>query len=140
MTVENWVKELLVNLDGSVDEKTKQNILEKCGTRCPFSHMSDAKILGLRDEAETEQEFLDKLCKIWRLRKENNQYFVVFDQCYCPLVNKDIQSASKTMCYCSLGSLKHKFKISLGRDIEVNIQKTVLAGDEECKFEIKIKA
>lgn len=135
--MENWIKELLTNLDNSVDEKTKQNILEKCGTKCPFSHMPDTKLLELRNKAKNEEDFLDELCKIWRLRKENNQYFVVFDQCYCPLVNKDTQNASVTMCYCTLGSLKHKFKISLGREIEVNILKTVLAGDEECRFEIK---
>jgi predicted hydrocarbon binding protein len=138
--MENWVKELLTNLDDSVDEKTKQSILEKCGTKCPFSHMPDTKLLELRNEAKTEQEFLNKLCEIWRLRKEKTQYFVVFDQCYCPLVNKDTKNASKTMCYCTLGSLKHKFKISLRRDIEVVMQKTVLSGDEECKFQIKIKA
>ena len=137
--MENWVKELLTNLDNSLEEKTKQHVLEKCGTKCPFSHMPDTKLLELRKKAATEQDFLDKLCKIWRLRKENDQYFVVFDQCYCPLVNKNTQNVSKTMCYCTLGSLKNKFKISLGRDIEVTMQKTVLAGDEECKFEIKIK-
>jgi predicted ArsR family transcriptional regulator len=137
--MENWVNELLKNLDNSVKESTKQSILEKCGANCPFSHMPDEKLLKLRNEAKTEQDFLNKLCEIWRLRKENNHYFVVFDQCYCPLVNKDTRNTSKTMCYCTLGSLKHKFKISLGRDIDVKMQKTVLSGDDECKFEIKIE-
>lgn len=139
MKTGDWIKELLTGLDDSVDEKTKQAILEKCGTKCPFSHMPDDKLLELREEVATEQEFLKKLCEIWRLKKENNQYFVVFDQCYCPLVNKNKQNSSKTMCYCTLGSLKHKFRISLGRDIEVKMQKTILAGAEECKFEIIIK-
>ncbi len=99
--------------------------------------MPDEKLLQVRIEAETEQEFLDRLCEVWRLKKENDHYFIVFDQCYCPLVNKDIENASQTMCYCTLGSLKHKFKISLGRDIEVIMLKTVLRGDNECRFEIK---
>ncbi len=138
MEIENWIKALLTGLDDSVDEKTKQIILEKCGATCPFSHMPDSRLLALRNEAKTEQEFLDKLCAIWRLKKENNRYFVVFDQCYCPLVNKNTHNVSPTMCYCTLGSLKHKFKISLGRDIEVVMQKTVLAGDDACIFEIKV--
>lgn len=137
--MEHWIKELLANLDETVDEYTKRKILEKCGSKCPFSHMPDEQLLTLRNQAKNEQEFLDKLCDIWRLRKENGQYYVVFDQCYCPLVNKDMHNAIKTMCYCTLGSLKHKFKISLGRDIHIDMQKTVLAGDNECKFLIKIK-
>ncbi len=136
--MENWIKELLVNLDESVDEKTKQNIMEKCGTKCPFSHMPNSKLIELRKDAKTETEFLEKLCEIWRLKKENNQYYIIFDQCYCPLVQKDPKNASKTMCYCTLGSLKNKFKISLGREVDIEIQKTVLAGDEECKFKIMV--
>ena len=81
------------------------------------------------------EEFLDKLCEQWRLQKENDRYFVVFDKCYCPLVKKD---TPKTMCYCTLGSIKHKFRISLGREIEVKMLKTVLGGDDECRFEVMI--
>lgn len=136
--MKQWITELLTNLDDAVDEKTKQTILEKCGTKCPYSHMADSTLLELRNNAKNEREFLNKLCEIWRLKKENNKYFVVFDQCYCPLVNEDIKNASKTMCYCTLGSLKHKFKISLGRSVEVIMHKTVLAGDKECRFEINI--
>ena len=136
--MEYWVKELLSNLDSTIDERTKQKILEKCGAKCPFSHMPDDELINLRNEAKTEQEFLEKLCEIWRLKREDGAYYIVFDQCYCPLVQKDIESSSKTMCYCTLGSLKHKFKITLGRTVDIEMQKTVLAGDEECKFKILV--
>lgn len=129
-----WIKELLNNLDSSVDEKTKQNILEKCGPKCPFSHLPNDELIKLRNESKTEEEFLEKISEVWRLRKEGNEYYVVFDKCYCPLVMDDIENSSKTMCYCTLGSLKHKFKISLGREVEVEMLKTVLAGDTECRF------
>ena len=136
--MEHWITELLTHLDISVAEKTKQSILEKCGVKCPFSHMPNHRLLELRNSAKNEEEFLNKLGETWHLKNENGQYFVVFDQCYCPLVNKDVKNAPKSMCYCTLGNLKHKFKISLGRDVEVTMLKTVLAGDEECRFEIKI--
>ena len=136
--MEHWIRELLVGLDNSVNEETKEGLLEKCGPRCPFSHMPDDKLLELREQSGTEQDFLNKLSAAWRLKRENDQYFVVFDQCYCPLVNKDLEHASPTMCYCTLGSLKHKFRVSLGRDIEVIMLGTVLRGEKECRFEIKI--
>lgn len=138
MNMENWVTELLGSLDASVDEITKQKILEKCGSRCPFTHLSDEKLITLRNQATTEQEFLEKLSEAWRLKKENNQYYVIFDQCYCPLVNKDTKNASQTMCYCTLGNLKHKFRLGLGREVDVDMEKTVLSGDDECRFKIKI--
>ncbi len=136
--MDSWVKELLVNMDAKLDEQTKQSILEKCGPQCPFSHMPNDKLVALRERAESEDSFLTKLCEEWRLQKEDQQYYVVFDQCYCPLVLKDIQNYSKSMCYCTLGSLKHKFLISLGRDVNITMEKTVLAGDEECRFRIDL--
>ena len=136
--MEHWIKELLSNLDSSVDEKTKQNIMEKCGPKCPFSHLPNDELIKLRNESKTEEEFLKKISEVWRLVKEGNEYYVVFDKCYCPLVMNDLENSSKTMCYCTLGSLKHKFKISLGRDVEVEMLKTVLAGDDECRFKIKV--
>jgi hypothetical protein len=136
--MEHWINELRNNLDEHVDEVSKQKILEKCGPKCPFSHMPNEKLLELRKQSKNEQDFLEKLSNSWHLKKENNQYFIIFDQCYCPLVNKDILNASKTMCYCTLRSLKHKFKISLGRDVEIKMLKTVLNGDAECRFKIEI--
>jgi predicted hydrocarbon binding protein len=72
------------------------------------------------------------------LKLEDNEYYVVFDKCYCPLMQNNLENASKTICYCTLGNLKHKFKISLGREVEVEMLKTVLAGDKECRFKIKV--
>ena len=93
--MEHWIKELLVNLDATVDEKTKQNIMEKCGVKCPFSHMPNDQLVKLRKEIESETEFLKKLGGIWHLREIDGQYYVIFDKCYCPLAQKDLQSYSK---------------------------------------------
>lgn len=135
---EKWIRELLSNLDNFVEEKTKQKILEQCGTKCPYSHMPEERIIELRNEAESERDFLERLCAVWHLSNEEGEYHVIFDQCYCPLVNSDPHNISKTMCYCTLGNLKHKFTLSLGREIEVEMQQTILAGDDICKFKIYI--
>jgi predicted hydrocarbon binding protein len=136
--MEHWIKELLNNLDSSLDEEKRQSIIEKCGPKCPFSHMPNDELMKLRNASKTEKQFLEKLSKRWHLKHVNSEYYVVFDKCYCPLMQNDLENASKTMCYCTLGSLKHKFKISLGREVEVEMLKTVLAGDDECKFKIKV--
>ncbi len=133
-----WIKELLQSLDNHVDESTKKSILGECGEKCPFTHFTDSKILDLKSNSSSEKEFLDGLCEQWRLHKKGDQYYVIFDQCYCPLVNENIAGASKTLCYCTLGNIKHKFRLGLGREVDVDIQKTILAGDDECRFHINI--
>ena len=133
-----WIKELLSNLDKHVDEATRIKVMEACGKKCPFSHLSDEKLIELKNSSETDSDFLDSLCEHWRLKKENNQYYVIFDQCYCPLVNEDIEGTSKTLCYCTLGNLKRKFAIGLNRKVEVIMESSILAGDKECRFHIQL--
>ena len=133
-----WIKELLKNLDENLDESTKIKIMEACGEECPFTHLPDEKLLKIKEESAGAADFIDKLSKEWRVKTEGNDVYVVFDKCYCPLVNEDISGASKTLCYCTLGNIKKKFRIGLGRDVEVSMEKTILAGDNECRFKILV--
>jgi len=133
-----WIKELLKNLDEHVDPDTRMKIMQACGEKCPFTHLPDDRLLGIKNSAGSEHDFLMALCEQWRLKKENGRYFVVFYQCYCPLVNDDISGASRTLCLCTLGNLKRKFAMGLDREVNVTMESTILAGDRECRFLIKI--
>ncbi len=134
-----WIKELLKNLDMHADEGARKSIMGACGEKCPFTHLTDDKLLEIKKESQSETVFLENLCKHWHLKNENGQYFVVFDQCYCPLVNENLEGVSKTLCFCTLGNIKRKFKIGLGKEVEVELQKSILSGDDECRFLIKFK-
>jgi hypothetical protein len=134
-----WVKELLKNLDKHVDEITKEKILGACGEKCPFTHLTDEKLLKIKHNSSNDIDFLNNLCNQWHMVNEDGQFYVVFDQCYCPLVNEDLQGASKSLCYCTLGNLKRKFNMGLDQKVEVNMLKSILAGDDECRFHVKLQ-
>jgi hypothetical protein len=134
-----WIKELLKNLDEYVDESIRRTIMEACGEKCPFTHLPDDRLQEIKNNSTREEEFLESLCRQWHLKNEEGEYFVVFDQCYCPLVNENIHGASKTLCYCTLGNIKRKFRLGLDREVDVIMKKTILAGDNECRFHIQLK-
>ena len=133
-----WIKELLKHQAKHVSKPTLKKILGACGEKCPFSHLPDHKVVDLKNNSENESDFLDSLCEEWRLTKEGDTYIVVFDQCYCPLVTQDTQKTSKALCYCTLGNIKRKFAIGLGRYVDVVMEGTILAGDNECRFAVKV--
>jgi len=133
-----WIKELLKNLDEYVDEPIRKKIMGACGEKCPFTHLSEGKLIEIKNASKNEDEFLKALRQQWHLKNEDGEYFVVFDRCYCPLVNEDIKGASKTLCYCTLGNIKRKFAIGLGREVDVIMESAILAGDKECRFYIKL--
>lgn len=133
-----WIKELLKNLDENLDETKRIEIMEACGEKCPFTHLTDERLLDIKKESIDEFDFIEKLSQKWRVKIEGNNIYVVFDKCYCPLINEDISEASKTLCYCTQGNIKKKFRLGLGRDVNVVMEKTILAGDSECRFRVLV--
>lgn len=133
-----WLKELLNNLDARIEEKKRIELMEACGEKCPFTHLPDEKLLAIKKDAEDERDFIEQLSRQWRVQIDGREVYVVFDQCYCPLINEDINGASKTLCYCTQGNIKKKFRLGLGREVEVVMEKTILAGDSECRFRVLV--
>jgi len=133
-----WIKELLRNLDKNLDETKKVAIMEACGEKCPFTHLPDEKLLEIKKNSTDEGQFIKQLSEKWRVKVEDNKIYVVFDKCYCPLVKEDINGASATLCYCTQGNIKKKFRLGLGREVIKKKKKTILAGDKECRFQVLI--
>lgn len=131
-----WIKELLKSLDDNLDDKTKIKVMEACGENCPFTHLTDERLLAIKESSSDEANFLEKLSQQWRVKIEGDDVYVVFDKCYCPLVNDNLEGASTTLCYCTMGNLKKKFRLGLDRDVDILMEKTVLSGDEECRFKV----
>ena len=133
-----WIKALLNNLDDQLEENQRIAIMEACGENCPFTHLSDERLLDIKRNAKDELEFIEHLSRQWHVQIEGEEIYVVFDTCYCPLVNGDIREASRTLCYCTLGNIKKKFRLGLGRDVDVSMEKTILGGDKECRFKVLV--
>lgn len=133
-----WAAIVLKQMDEKLQPEESRKILEACGENCPFTHLKDDRLLELRSQVEDDIAFLDLLCEKWRLKKENETWYAVFDQCYCPLVDEKTPDMSPTLCYCTIGNLKHKFEIGLTSPVKIIKEKTILGGDDECRFRIDL--
>ena len=62
--------------------------------------------------------------------------------CHCPLARAAILSGdaeiSPTWCYCSGGFEKLQFDVIFDEDLEVEVLESALAGDDRCRFAVKI--
>ena len=134
---ENWITALMDGLDKNVDGKTLVKILEQCGRQCQSaSYIKKAK--KLHEKSESTNEFLDKLEKVYKhLHKEGDRVYLVYPRCYCAQVNKIPKGKlSGVYCNCSCGWAKALFEGALGREVEVVKEKSIIAGDNECRFRI----
>lgn len=134
---EKWITCLVAGLNEYVDEKTRAVILEQCGRQCQ-SQSFIKKARGIYQESSDVDEFLDKLGRVYKhLHREGNKTHIVYPKCYCSQVNKIPKGKlSGTYCNCSRGWAKALFEGAVGRPVEVIMEKSIINGDDQCKFRI----
>jgi predicted hydrocarbon binding protein len=134
---EKWIMRLIAGLDEHVDEKTKITILEQCGRQCQTaSFIKKAKTIY--ENSKDIDDFLRKFEQVYKnLHREGNNVYIVYPKCYCPQVNKIPKGKlSGTYCNCSRGWAKALFEGALGRPVDVVMEKSIVNGDDECKFRV----
>jgi predicted ArsR family transcriptional regulator len=134
---EKWISSLIGGLDKHVDEETRAVILEQCGRRCQ-SQSFIKKVKGIYEKSNNIAEFLDRLGKVYKhLHREGEKTYLVYPRCYCPQVNRIPKGGlSGTYCNCSRGWAKALFEGALGRPVEVIREKSIINGDNECRFRV----
>jgi predicted ArsR family transcriptional regulator len=136
---EKWITTLVAGLNEHVDEKTLAEILEQCGRQC----QSQSLIKKARDmfqKSKSTSEFLENLGQVYKhLRREGDKVYIVYPECYCSQVNKIPQGKlSGTYCNCSRGWAKALFEGALSKPVEVVMEKSIINGDNQCKFRIML--
>jgi predicted ArsR family transcriptional regulator len=134
---EKWITALLDGLDKHVDEKTIAKILEQCGRQCQ-SQSFIKKARAIYQKSKNNDDFLDKLTRAYKhLRREGGKIYLIYPKCYCSQVNKIPKGKlSGTYCNCSRGWAKALFEGATGKPVEVTMEKSIINGDDQCKFRI----
>ncbi len=74
--------------------------------------------------------------------KETDPLMKKYYMCHCPLARASILTGetevSPEWCYCSGGFGKQKFDVVFEEETEVEVLETVLGGDPQCRFSVKI--
>jgi hypothetical protein len=64
--------------------------------------------------------------------------------CHCPFAREAIKNGElkldERFCYCSAGFAKFPFEIILNQKLPIKVLKSILAGDDICRFEIDLRA
>jgi len=59
--------------------------------------------------------------------------------CFCPIIRENLESGMPhTFCYCGAGWYKQQWEGTIGKPVNIEIVKSILNGDELCKFAIHL--
>jgi predicted hydrocarbon binding protein len=148
-----WTKGAMERLDSLVDEKTRIQIMNNCGSNCAeINKRVIQKAIKRRKKFKTIEEFLkaeqEKPQKGTKIVKEGNQMFHIYTpqsfthpmRCYCGLIRalpKDT-TMSKTYCRCSEGFIKKYWETIMEKPVKVELIESAISGASECKFAVQL--
>ena len=134
---ENWIKNLMNNMDTHLDEATRIEVMEECGRGCARG--------GALESAKKCQGNLDKFLvqmRTWigkdNIKKDKNIVSVTYGKCYCELVRTGPPKLPDTYCHCSKGWLKEMFETVTGNPVNVTLIDSIKRGGEACRFTVKL--
>ena len=131
-----WLNTLLESIQQNLDEETRQKIFNETGSYCANAH-----IASLFKEIKTESNDPKRLVEIlneklkgtkWEL-VDDNKLKVIYERCYCPLIGTKVVK-SEVQCDCSVGWLKENLEILFNKEVQVELQGSVVRGANQCTF------
>jgi hypothetical protein len=131
-----WIGSVVKNLRECADEKTCVRVLEGCGRACITQSLLK-RARKCRKESSDVDGFLTSLGHIWsHLHREGEKLYVTYPRCYCPIARAHKMQMPKLWCNCSRGWIKELFETSLGKPVRVELKKSIIRGDDECRFQV----
>jgi predicted hydrocarbon binding protein len=148
-----WTKGAMERFDTLVDEKTRIQIMNNCGSNCAeVNKRVIQKALARRKKFKTVEDFLkaeqEKPQRGTKIIREGNQLFHIYTpqaftfpmRCYCGLLRalpKDT-TVSLTYCHCSEGFIKKYWESILEKPVKVDLIESAVSGASECKFAVQL--
>lgn len=139
--ITEWVENLMLTMDKTLDENTRVQIMEQGGRYCarksyiPIAQKYKGDIPGLLELMKKQwADSLDYNEKTGTINITNKKATA----CLCPLVKGRSTLKSGTYCYCSQGWVKEVFEIVSGKNVAVKIMKSILRGGDCCQFQITL--
>jgi len=134
-----WINTVLTELN-SAGHEVATHIVENCGRECIKSSADYARILKVRQSVSTitDDDIIFEMChrELYEnkqtIQKQGNKIFIEYLACSCGMVQSG-KVNHPFLCNCTVGYTKQIFETIYGRPVKVNLQKSILNGDDICK-------
>jgi len=152
--VARYLKGAVERLDASIDEKTRNRVMQNCGYNCAKkNHKVIDMALERRKKCASTDDFLkaeqEDPMKGTKLVREGNTLYQFYTpqsftrpmRCYCSLFKglPSEDTVSPTYCNCSKGFVEKYWEAILQKPVIVNLLQSAISGGKECKFAIHLQ-
>jgi len=131
-----WVKNSMRRLDENFDNATVKKIRQNC--QCGYGMEEKLQLVREVKEVTSSLEEFGSHPKALAagLSYSDGAINLMFPFCPCPMVAEVDKLDSHTWCQCTTGYSKVLFEKAFGCEVEVELLKSIKAGDEICLMKI----
>ncbi len=138
--IEDWLSDLMNEVDATLDEPTKARLIGGCGRAC-FERFAFKRAWAEEGRGDVDK-LIAALQKNFNVQREGRQvhirYGLTSKGCYCPAAKYRAPKPNDLHCYCSRGTHQAVWEAALGRPIQVDIAETVRRGGKTCHFVVTL--
>ena len=131
-----WVNETMKRMEAAFDMQTLKRL--RMGCQCGYG-MDEKKALvrELTRSANNMEDFAgSEKAHNAGLFTADGALYLSFPFCPCPMLANVKRLDTKTWCYCTMGYSKELFEDVWGCEVEVDLLKSIKAGDDMCLMRI----
>lgn len=131
-----WVCSSMRRLEQTFDRETVKCIRMNC--QCGYGIEEKVAFLNELKSASSSLETFagSERAHAAGLFSENGELYLQFSFCPCPMLGGVEKLPSKTWCECTTGYSKALFERVFGGEFQVELLKSIKAGDEICRMKI----
>ena len=137
------IRLMMDQLEKTCDHDLCLEIMEACGSKC-CGISTRQQAIRLMDESQSILEFLKKMNKKGigggrLILKDDHTITGGYNKCYCGQVKQtEVPFPTKTYCQCSVGWYKQLFTAAFGKEVKVELIRSIITGAESCEFVIHL--
>ena len=133
-----WVQSSMDRLEQTFDEATVKQIRMRC--QCGYGMQERVVLLNeLKGASSSLEEFAgSERALAAGLFCEQGELYLKFPFCPCPMLSDVNRLPTKTWCQCTTGYSKVLFEQVFGGTFEVELLKSIKAGDDSCLMKITL--
>ena len=154
-----WVGEMVERMDSLLDEKQKYEVLSCCADKFPVERIKNLRGIFERNHSVDEVLAAVQADRYWYAHPKREGNLIIetklpYDEeahakaktdeerrkaaCHCSMIRDNMDGLSPTYCYCGAGWYRQLWEGVLGRQLEIDLVKTVVRGDDVCQFAIHL--
>jgi hypothetical protein len=131
--------DLLIHLENYIGNETRVKLYKDLGESCASAYVEQLTPLKGNLKMMLDEQLKQDWLKEYNLNESAGVLKLIGKpkgKCGCPLVQKGL--TPKEFCNCSIGHIKKIYEVVTGKKIEVELDDSILMGNEQCSFTVRI--